>query len=242
MRQMFHDEPNGAPLIDALARFGDGLPAQVLPFAVNEITRVGLESIAAAFAYGASAVRFLSRAWPRHDGIGLARTIALVEPTLIGLGFGAGRVATIETDDPDRLGSTLRAIPSHDRAGGGEAGRQALDVLRTHPSASTSSGCATTAGLPLFRRKIWILTAAAHTGAYHRRLSARAGDANEAAEGGRLNDQWLRVVAASESRRSRGPAPGEGALLSFRAASGCSAQCSGSRSGGWFGRQPSITG
>jgi ferredoxin len=109
---LFHDEPNGAPLIDALARFGDGLPAQVLPFAVNEITQVGLESIAAAFAYGASAVRFLSRARPRHDGIGLARTIALVEPILIGLGFGAGRVATIETDDPDQLGSTLRAIPS----------------------------------------------------------------------------------------------------------------------------------
>src|SRR5216684_3091895 len=52
---LVHDEPHGEPLIDALARFGDGLPAHVLPFAVNEITQVGLESIAAAFAYGASA-------------------------------------------------------------------------------------------------------------------------------------------------------------------------------------------
>jgi ferredoxin len=109
---LLHDEPHGAPLIDALARFGDGLPAQVLPFAVNEVTQVGLEAIAAAFAYGASAVRFLLRGRPRHDITGLTRTIALAEPLLAGLGFGAGRVATIETDDPDALGSALRAIPA----------------------------------------------------------------------------------------------------------------------------------
>ena len=29
---LVHDDPHGAPLIDALARFGDGLPAHVLPF------------------------------------------------------------------------------------------------------------------------------------------------------------------------------------------------------------------
>ena len=40
-------------MIDALARHGDGLPANVLPLAVNEVTQVGLEAIAAAFAYGA---------------------------------------------------------------------------------------------------------------------------------------------------------------------------------------------
>ena len=64
---LVHDEAHGAPLIDALARFGDGLPANVLPVAVNEVTQVGLEAIAAAFAYGASAMRFLVRARPRHD-------------------------------------------------------------------------------------------------------------------------------------------------------------------------------
>ena len=60
-----------AALIDALARHGDGLPANVLPLAVNEVTQVGLEAIAAAFAYGAAAVRFLLRAKPRHDVAGL---------------------------------------------------------------------------------------------------------------------------------------------------------------------------
>jgi ferredoxin len=113
---LIHDDAHGVPLIDALARFGDGLPANVLPVAVNEVTQVGLEAIAAAFAYGASAVRLLLRARPRHDTTGLAKTLALAEPILTGLGFGAGRVATIETDDPDALGETLRAIPPQEPA------------------------------------------------------------------------------------------------------------------------------
>jgi ferredoxin len=109
---LVHGDSHGAPLIDALARFGDGLPAHVLPFAVNEITQVGLEAVAAAFAYGASAMRFLLRARPLHDVSGLMRTMALADPILTGLGFGTGRIATIETDDPDLLLEALRAIPA----------------------------------------------------------------------------------------------------------------------------------
>jgi ferredoxin len=109
---LLHDAPHGAALIDALARFGDGLPANVLPVCVNEVTQVGLEAFAAVFAYGAATVRLLLRARPRHDVAGLTRTIALAEPILVGLGFGAGRIATIETDDPDVLGAELRTIPS----------------------------------------------------------------------------------------------------------------------------------
>jgi ferredoxin len=107
---LLHDETHGADLVDALGRYGDGLPAHVLPIAVNEVTQVGLEAVAAAFAFGASALRFLLRARPRHDVTGLRKTIALSEPILAGLGFGTGRVAAIETDDPDALGEALRAI------------------------------------------------------------------------------------------------------------------------------------
>jgi len=106
------DESHGAPLIDALSRFGDGLPANVLPFAVNEVTQIGLESIIAAFAYGVSAVRFLLRAKPRHDVSGLTRTIALADPILAGLGFGPARLSVIATDDPDHLIEALRTAPA----------------------------------------------------------------------------------------------------------------------------------
>ncbi len=113
---LVHDDAHGVPLIDALARFGDGLPANVLPLAVNEVTQVGLEAVAAGLAYGASAMRFLLRAKPRHDTAGLGQTLALAEAILSGLGFGSGRAATIETDDPDALGDALRAIESRQGA------------------------------------------------------------------------------------------------------------------------------
>ena len=51
---LFHDGDHGEPLIHALARFGDGLPANVLPVRVNAIGQVGPEAVAALFAYGAA--------------------------------------------------------------------------------------------------------------------------------------------------------------------------------------------
>src|SRR5262249_9998203 len=88
---------------------GDGLPANVLPLEVNEVTQLGIEAVAGCFAYGACAVRILLRARPRHDVSGLRQTLALAEPILAGLGFAGERIATIETDDPDALGSILYA-------------------------------------------------------------------------------------------------------------------------------------
>jgi len=106
---LLHDQDHGTDLIDALARHGEGLPANVLPVAINEVTQVGLEAFAAAFSFGASALLLLVRARPRHDITGLRQTLALAEQVLSGLGFGPGRVAAIETDDPDELGAQLRA-------------------------------------------------------------------------------------------------------------------------------------
>ncbi len=107
---LFHDGQHGTALIDALARYGDGLPANVLPVAVNEVTQVGLEAVAASFAYGAAGIRFLRRARPLHDVVGLSQTIATADAILSGLGFSGQRISTIETDDPDVLGEQLRAI------------------------------------------------------------------------------------------------------------------------------------
>jgi ferredoxin len=107
---LFHDNQHGSPLIDALARHGDGLPAVVLPFAVNEVTQVGLEAVAASFAYGAAGVRFLLRAKPLHDVAGLSQSVAMADAIVAGLGFSGQRVSTIETDDPDALGEVLRTI------------------------------------------------------------------------------------------------------------------------------------
>jgi ferredoxin len=108
---LLHDGDHGAPLIDALARFGDGLPANVLPVQVNEVTQVGPETIAASFAYGAAGVALLTRAKPRHDPLGLHRVVETTETIVAALGFGDGLVRVIETDDPDQLRSALDAAP-----------------------------------------------------------------------------------------------------------------------------------
>src|SRR3546814_5060889 len=50
---LLHDARHGSEMIGIMARFGRGLPAQVLPFPLNEVTQVGLDFLAAAFAYGA---------------------------------------------------------------------------------------------------------------------------------------------------------------------------------------------
>jgi ferredoxin len=104
---LIHDDEHGRPLIDALARFGDGLPATVLPLQVNEITQVGPEAFAAALAYGVKGVRLLGRARPKHDLAGLMATIATANAMAAGLGYGTDAVRLIETDDPDGLGAAL---------------------------------------------------------------------------------------------------------------------------------------
>ena len=112
---LLHDEDHGEALIDALARFGDGLPADVLPLRVNEVTQVGLETIAAAMAFGAVAVRLLLRARPRHDVSGLARNIGYANAILSAHGFGNAAVSAIEADDPDALAAALGVKAAYGR-------------------------------------------------------------------------------------------------------------------------------
>jgi ferredoxin len=105
---------HGGALIDALARHGDGLPPDVLPLAVHSAAGFPPEAIAAAFAYGARALRVLSPAKPKHPPEALHRTFALMASVLEGLGWAdtARRLALIETDDPFTLGEVLAAIPA----------------------------------------------------------------------------------------------------------------------------------
>ncbi|MFU0504258.1 4Fe-4S binding protein [Pseudaminobacter sp. NGMCC 1.201702] len=110
-RILFHDGDHGRPLIDALARFGDGLPAEVIPVAVNEVSQVGPEAIAAAFAYGATGVTLLARERPRHDMLGMRQVVELSQTIVGSLGFGEDVVRIVQADDPDRLRAFLDAAP-----------------------------------------------------------------------------------------------------------------------------------
>jgi ferredoxin len=106
---LLHDADHGTPLIEAAGRFGRGLPAHVIPFGINEITQVGPEVLAAAFAYGAGSVAVLGRAKPLHDLSGLQAALSFVDAVATGMGYGPTRL--IETDDPDALETSLDALP-----------------------------------------------------------------------------------------------------------------------------------
>ncbi|WP_166015822.1 4Fe-4S binding protein [Chelativorans multitrophicus] len=107
---LFHDAAHGEPLIDALARFGPGLPANVLPVAVNEITQLGVEAWTAPVAWGAVAVRALCSAKPKHELTGVERNVSIANLLGQSLGYGADVCGVIEADDPDILRSALDGV------------------------------------------------------------------------------------------------------------------------------------
>jgi ferredoxin len=128
---LLHDAAHGEPLIDALARHGEGLPARVLPLRLNEVLQTDLAILLAAFAWGAAGVRVLLPARRGHGTEGLFRNLDYAAAALDGLGLATAlpRAAAIETDDPFTLGEAL-APPLALRAAGAPAQFLALGTPR----------------------------------------------------------------------------------------------------------------
>jgi ferredoxin len=109
---LLYDAEHGEPLLDALARHGEGLPARVLPLRLNEASQLDLATLAAAFAWGAAAVRVLLPAKPGHGVEGLFRNLDYAGVALDGLGLATAppRATAIETDDPFALAEALAPV------------------------------------------------------------------------------------------------------------------------------------
>ncbi len=104
---MVHDHEHGWPLIEAMARFGRGLPARVLPFEVNEITQISLDFLLSSLALGAERVVILGKPSKRGDFAGLAEQLGMAEAIMTGLGYESGLIDLLVEDDPDRIESEL---------------------------------------------------------------------------------------------------------------------------------------
>lgn len=122
---LLHDRARGAETIDLLARLGDGLPARVIPFELEEVTQIGPELLAAAMAGGAAEVRVLVAGRPRADLAALHFVLEMTERLLVALGFGEGRCAILQADDPEALGEALYGLP---RRPGSAAPQEMLPV------------------------------------------------------------------------------------------------------------------
>jgi ferredoxin len=104
---LVHDPRHGDEMIAAIGRHGRGLPANVLPFAINEVTQVGLDFLSVALAYGAGRLLMLVGPEKRGELDGLASQIGLAETVLAGLGYGSGRVELIDEADPSAVEARL---------------------------------------------------------------------------------------------------------------------------------------
>ncbi len=138
---LVHDQEHGAELIGAMARFGRGLPANVLPFAVNQVTQLGLDALLAAFAFGAERLLLLVPPQRGDEIAGLDQQRHYADAVLRGLGHGADRVRLLVEADPDRVdaalhdGVPLSPIPAGDFLPMGRKRalmRAALDTLHDH--------------------------------------------------------------------------------------------------------------
>lgn len=104
---LIHDSVHGEEMIDLIARFGDGLPARVLPFAVNQTTQIGLDFMTAAMAYGAARIVLLIPPNKGEEADPLRKEVTLAETVFEGLGYGTGRVLTVDDADPDAVAAKL---------------------------------------------------------------------------------------------------------------------------------------
>lgn len=111
---LLHDPEWGEEMISTIARFGKGLPAHVIPFAVNSVMQTGLEFILSAAAYGAAKVVLLLPPANADEGPVLEREMELAETIFEGLGYGRNRTLIINSSDPSQIEDILADLKSDD--------------------------------------------------------------------------------------------------------------------------------
>lgn len=109
---MLHDDSHGSGIISAMARFGRGLPANILPLSLYTVTQPGHEALLAALAAGAQQIIVLASPEKADELIALESQAALTNHIMTSLGYGEGaRVTVLVEQDPDAVESTLYALP-----------------------------------------------------------------------------------------------------------------------------------
>ncbi|MBO6758846.1 MAG: 4Fe-4S binding protein [Roseibium sp.] len=105
---LIHEADHGMGLINALARFGKGLPPNVVPLSTHAVTSAGHDALVTAFLAGAHAVVVLADPKKTDELPPLEAEVSLTEALLSGLGHSAaGRIKLVATHDPEDLETAL---------------------------------------------------------------------------------------------------------------------------------------
>ncbi len=141
---LMHDEKHGREMIDALSRSGRGLPANVLPLALNSVHLAGHDQLAALLALGIERIVLLVPPKTAHEIAPLEQQTTLIATVIAGLGYTGERFKLVIERDPETLGEFLHdlqpvtAMPRHVASGLGskrDMARTALAAL--HADAPT---------------------------------------------------------------------------------------------------------
>lgn len=108
---LFASETHAMPLLAALARFGSGLPAHVLPILLHAPSQISHAEMLAFLAAGAAHIAILLPQMRAADMHAMESEIALVTAFLEGLGFDANLApVTLASDDPFEIEAWLNAL------------------------------------------------------------------------------------------------------------------------------------
>ncbi|MEW5961934.1 MAG: 4Fe-4S dicluster domain-containing protein [Pseudomonadota bacterium] len=107
---LLHDERHGGELVGAMARFGRGLPANVLPLGLYSVLQTAHELLVAMLVLGAEHVVVLVSPERRDEMQALTSQIALGEAILAGLGYEGGRLHVLVEHDPDAVEAALYGL------------------------------------------------------------------------------------------------------------------------------------
>ncbi len=110
---LLHEDQHGNDIIAALARFGDGLPGNVLPLAMHAVTATGHDALLAAVLAGAERIVLLSPPQKAGELLPLQAEIDIASALLAGMGYASEDVFEILCeDDPDAVAAALSAVKS----------------------------------------------------------------------------------------------------------------------------------
>lgn len=110
---LLHDPSFGSDMIAAMARFGRGLPANVIPYALHAVTSVGHVEIAALIASGWTQVLVVANPQLEEELSGIRSEIELANSIFNALGLSqAPRCQLICEADPDKAEQIIWSNPA----------------------------------------------------------------------------------------------------------------------------------
>ncbi len=105
---LIHEELSGFEMISAIARYGEGLPANIIPLGIHAVTTFGHIEITSLIASGAAQVILLTNPLRSDELSGLEKEVELANSILDGLGLNnQARAHIVSEADPQIVENTL---------------------------------------------------------------------------------------------------------------------------------------